>query len=326
MPKAAATRPGPGRQASVGHGGAARRAHRGACRDARARRARAARIASTPSSGSTARTSSAAGPARGLGHDVEAVVHPVDKVHVGDARRPGHDPVAVGRAEPRVRRAVVLADVRLDLDDPPDAAAARGSVAGPVGGSGVADEPRAESARAASSVGCSSAARGTRAIAGGRRGPGGGRGRPLRRSHAVELEDRPGRGSATGRRGRPGSRSRGGSPRSSDQSIASRSRAGSGSSSSSSLGRVVCRKYWSRMIVRNSRNSTPCTTPEDAAQDLVDDRVLREHLGLRVGALDDDGERDRRRRRRSRGTRSSPSTRRGTASSSGSGSRPARRR
>ena len=63
-------------------------------------------------------------PSGGLGDDVQAVVHPVDKVHVGDPGRPEHDRVAGRPAEPGVRRAVVLADVGLDLDDPPDAAAA----------------------------------------------------------------------------------------------------------------------------------------------------------------------------------------------------------
>ena len=57
-------------------------------------------------------------PSLGLGHDVQAVVHPVDKVHVGPARGPVHDGVARGPPEARVRRAIVLADVRLDLDDP----------------------------------------------------------------------------------------------------------------------------------------------------------------------------------------------------------------
>jgi hypothetical protein len=57
-------------------------------------------------------------PADGLGHDVQAVVHPVDKVHVGDPRRPVHDRVPGGPAEAGVRRTVVFADVRLDLDDP----------------------------------------------------------------------------------------------------------------------------------------------------------------------------------------------------------------
>jgi hypothetical protein len=51
-------------------------------------------------------------------HDVQTVIHPVDKVHVGDAGRPGHDPVATGAAEPRMRRQVVWTTVGLDLDDP----------------------------------------------------------------------------------------------------------------------------------------------------------------------------------------------------------------
>ena len=61
------------------------------------------------------------GQSLGLGDNVEAVVHPVDKVHVGDPGTPVHDRVARRPAEPGVRRQVVLADVRLDLDDPPGA-------------------------------------------------------------------------------------------------------------------------------------------------------------------------------------------------------------
>ena len=74
--------------------------------------------------------------ARRLGDDVEAVVHPVDKVHVGMAGRPEHRPVAGGRPEARVRCPVVDADVCLDLDDPP----------GPEARLVVADESRAEQA------------------------------------------------------------------------------------------------------------------------------------------------------------------------------------
>ena len=114
-----------------------------------ARRIGAARIASAPSIGSTARTSSAAGVAGGLGDDVQTVVHAVDKVHVGPARRPVHDLVPGGPPEPGVRRPVVLADVRLELDDP----AATGRL--PSGSSRIrrqprsAGRPRASAARAA---------------------------------------------------------------------------------------------------------------------------------------------------------------------------------
>ena len=57
-----------------------------------------------------------------LGDDVEAVVHPVDKVHVGVAGRPEHRPVAGGRPKACVRCPVVDADICLDLDDPPGTA------------------------------------------------------------------------------------------------------------------------------------------------------------------------------------------------------------
>ena len=59
----------------------------------------------------------AGGPGR-AGDHVQAVVHPVDKVHVGDARRPEHDRVAGRPPEAGVRRPVLGAVVGLDLDDP----------------------------------------------------------------------------------------------------------------------------------------------------------------------------------------------------------------
>ena len=83
---------------------------------------------------------------RGLGDDVQAVVHAVDKVHVGDARRPEHDPVARGRAHAGVRCTIVPADVSLDLHDP------AGSRASPPGWSGSRTRSAPRRARAASSV------------------------------------------------------------------------------------------------------------------------------------------------------------------------------
>ena len=73
----------------------------------------------------------------GPGHDVETVVHAVDKVHVGDARRPEHDLVPGRGPHPGMRRAIVRAHVGLDLDDPADTAACPGSVR-------IADEAGAE--------------------------------------------------------------------------------------------------------------------------------------------------------------------------------------
>jgi hypothetical protein len=70
----------------------------------------------------------------GFRDHVQTVVHPVDKVHVGMAGRPEHDPVALGLAKARMRGQIVLADVRLELDDPTDTSAA----------GVVADQPRAE--------------------------------------------------------------------------------------------------------------------------------------------------------------------------------------
>ena len=45
-------------------------------------------------------------------------MHPVDKVHVGDALRPVHDRVPGGEPEPGVGSPVLLTDVGLELDDP----------------------------------------------------------------------------------------------------------------------------------------------------------------------------------------------------------------
>ena len=70
----------------------------------------------------------------GLADDVQAVMHPVDKVHVGDPGWPVHDRVPDGPPEPGVGGLVVLADVRLDLDDPAGSAV-RGA---------VPDQPAAE--------------------------------------------------------------------------------------------------------------------------------------------------------------------------------------
>ena len=58
-----------------------------------------------------------------LGDDVQTVVHPVDKVHVGDAGWPEHGRVALAVRPKRACDAtVVLADVRLHLHDPADPA------------------------------------------------------------------------------------------------------------------------------------------------------------------------------------------------------------
>ena len=58
----------------------------------------------------------------GLRDHVQTLVHAVDKVHVGPARRPEHDRVAGRPTEARVRRAVLGADVGLHLDDAADPA------------------------------------------------------------------------------------------------------------------------------------------------------------------------------------------------------------
>src|SRR5580658_1725107 len=61
----------------------------------------------------------AAGLSRGLRHQVEALVHPVDEVHISMPRRPEDDLRASGDAARRVRSQVVAAQVRFRLDDSP---------------------------------------------------------------------------------------------------------------------------------------------------------------------------------------------------------------
>ena len=77
-----------------------------------------------PSSGSPARTSTAAGTLRS-GDDVHAVARAVDEVDVRHPRRAEHDRRAPGRAEARVRGTIVRPVIGLGLDDArraPDAA------------------------------------------------------------------------------------------------------------------------------------------------------------------------------------------------------------
>ncbi len=73
-------------------------------------------------------------PAGSFGDDVQAVIHPVDKVHVGETGRPEHGSIACRPPEAGVGRPVVLADVRLELDDP----------ARPPASGVVSDQPCAE--------------------------------------------------------------------------------------------------------------------------------------------------------------------------------------
>ena len=203
MSNAAATRPGPA--ASRSPASAASRAvgrARGLGRRVRARRrARDPRRRAsppTPVDRLDGADQHGGGAALGLGDDVQALVHPVDKVHVGDPRRPEHDRVARRPAEAGVRGAVVLADVRLDLDDPPDAA---GRARPPA----VADEVRAEQRprgverRAGEELARERRARGGSAPRGSARSSREGVADVLREQEAEDA------------RGSPGSRCRGGS-------------------------------------------------------------------------------------------------------------------
>jgi len=65
------------------------------------------------------------GPAFGFGHDVQAAVHPVDKVHVGDPGPSEHRRIAPGPPESGVGRLVLDPDVRLELDDSAGSSAVR---------------------------------------------------------------------------------------------------------------------------------------------------------------------------------------------------------
>ena len=130
QPERGGDEPGPAREtvggqarsaaasASARSGGQARR--RVVVRTTRSRR-----IASMPSSGSTARMSSAAGRAARARSPRSGSRTSRRQGTRRRARRPEHDPVPGGLAEAGVRRPVVAADVGLDLDDPPDPSAGR---------------------------------------------------------------------------------------------------------------------------------------------------------------------------------------------------------
>ena len=80
-------------------------------------RARRRRINSSPSRGSSARISTAAGAALGLGDGVHEVVDAVIQVDVGDTRTAVERRIARGRPGRRVAGRIRFADVGLDLDD-----------------------------------------------------------------------------------------------------------------------------------------------------------------------------------------------------------------
>ena len=238
-------------------------------------------------------------------------MHAVDKVHVGDARRPEHDPVARRRAHPRVRRAVVLADVGLDLDDPPDPA--RRWPASPGAGSRTRRAP--SSARAASSDGPGEQVARERTRW---------RAAAVRASRSLQVVRWPRCSPAGGtptRPMKPGSPSRGGCCPNPDPLIASQT--GAGTAPRRRLADSgVYRKYWSRMIVRNRRNRRPCTTPRMPPRTSSSTGYLANTCSsVRPWTT----RRTRSRRRRTgRGTRSSRVLRSGTASSSRRGTRRAR--
>ena len=59
-------------------------------------------------------------PAFRLGYEIQTLIHAVDKVHVGKARRAEHDRIAPGPTETSVRGQVLRAAVGLHLDDSAD--------------------------------------------------------------------------------------------------------------------------------------------------------------------------------------------------------------
>ena len=56
-----------------------------------------------------------------LRHHVHAVIHPVDEIDVGVARRTEHDLGPLGQPPGRMRREIVRAEIRLHLHNPADA-------------------------------------------------------------------------------------------------------------------------------------------------------------------------------------------------------------
>ena len=60
------------------------------------------------------------GVALNLDHNVQTVVHTVDKIYVGQTRRAEHDAIPLRPAETSVTRQIVLADICLHLNDSSD--------------------------------------------------------------------------------------------------------------------------------------------------------------------------------------------------------------
>ena len=63
-----------------------------------------------------------------LSHDIHAEVHPVNHINVRMTRRAEHYFSAFGEALGRMRGQVVLAEIRLDFDDPANSLMARGGM------------------------------------------------------------------------------------------------------------------------------------------------------------------------------------------------------
>ena len=56
-----------------------------------------------------------------LRHHVHAVIHPVDEIDVGVARRTEHDLCPLGQSLGRMRRQIMRAEIRLHLHNPANA-------------------------------------------------------------------------------------------------------------------------------------------------------------------------------------------------------------
>ena len=142
MPNAAADQPGPGGETGIGRPSRRRRAAGGTLGGPSRASAPVHREPVGPHAVEPDERFDGADQHRGrspgrLDDHVQAVVHPVDKVHVGDARWSRHDPIAGRRAEAGVRGQVLRPTVGLDLDD------ARLTAPGVV----VADQPDTQQGR-----------------------------------------------------------------------------------------------------------------------------------------------------------------------------------
>lgn len=100
MPIASVNFPGPDARASIPRAVGRRR-----------------RMVAIPAKGLERANQHASGLALGLGDKIQALVHPVDEIHVRVSRRSEQQACPIGDTAPGVRRAIIDAKVRLHLDN-----------------------------------------------------------------------------------------------------------------------------------------------------------------------------------------------------------------